>query len=120
MASMMRRVSVRLSSEDERRLSAACEKYDASPSEVMRLGLMWLVDEEPPLSTVDADALREVAESNRFLAGSVTRVGANLNQVTRALHRRGVNEQALLSTLTDVKKVLNKVLDAVVSDRVCH
>lgn len=107
------RVSARLTADDERRMRAICAQYDVSPSVAVRLALAWLADDEPPRSRVEVDALRDLTATNRALTGAVNRVGANLNQVVRRMHREGFDESELMTEIIATKEVMNEVNECV-------
>lgn len=102
------RVTVRFSAAEAEDLDELCTRYGLRPSGVLRAGVDSLRGRAPELSG-NTEASAEVVR----LRMELNRLGNNLNQVTRKLHREGVDDEVvneLLSTMVQIDEHVEMVM----------
>jgi hypothetical protein len=101
MAKAVGRADARLTEHDERHMQRIVKQYRVSYATAVQPALAWSAEEEPPRAAAEVAAVHDLTASNR--------VGANLNQVVRAMHRDGLDQSALATAMSDVMNVMNEV-----------
>jgi hypothetical protein len=103
-----RRVTTRFSAAEAEDLDELCTRYGLRPSGVLRAGVDSLRGRAPKLSG-NTGASAEVVR----LRMELNRLGNNVNQSVRKLHREGVDDEVvntLLSTMAQIDERVEMVM----------
>lgn len=111
-------LSVRVSDDLHTDIGAICARSGMTPSQVVRLALVALMDRVPNAALRQCAVPAEVRASIGDLTREVRRVGVNLNQVLTVAHLAGADAGFLAeigAVLSDLQALPEMVSEAVIN-----